>query len=154
MKNARIGAFLGVLSCILCFSSCKVENALEPVALAKAVQGLAEGAYLGSSVTARDVLKAHDPKPNPLVGEALYQRYCENCHSIQPIGPKLVGVYNASPNSESDVAIIRYGLKDMKGFRSRLTPFQILDILAYLQEAYYNNHPEEAVSKSDNTQAE
>lgn len=144
--------------CFLCYiviiSGCKVQNATQPIVLAKALQGLSQSAYIGSLMTNKDRLKQSQSQPSAVVGEVLYQRYCEDCHSISNDAPRLMGNYKADVTSESDTAIIRYGLKEMPGFRSKLTPYQVTDILAYLRETYYIKHPEEKESENNKENSE
>ncbi len=100
--------------------------------VARASQGMVVGAQLGASGVWDSQYREREPNPNAYVGELLYRRYCQSCHEGGG-GPAIVDGRATSPDAESDYYIIRYGLITMKGFRSRLTKFQILDILAYMK---------------------
>ncbi len=106
------------------------------VQLAKASQALHDSAKFGSHAHYEDVYTERDPNPNATVGALLYDRYCTSCHGNASKAPPILGNYATTPESESDFYIIRYGLNEMRGFSTRLTNFQVLDILAYLQAAH------------------
>ena len=90
--------------------------------------------------TGDTVYSERDPNPNAYVGELLFKRYCSPCHGNGK-APEILEKRLTPPDAESDFYIIRYGLIDMKGFRSRLTTFQILDILAYMKVDLSNFNP-------------
>lgn len=126
-----------LLVAAFCTVSCKSATLkLEPRQLAKAAQAHMQGALLGSQMSPQDVMAISKPEPNADVGAALFARYCDSCHVSGSQGPRLVGVYNASPDSDSDISVLRYGLVKMPAFRNILTRFQILDVLRYLQVEY------------------
>lgn len=138
-KPPRISAVLFTILCMICAcvqTSCKSSAETQAsVALAKATQTMTQGAWIGSRLVFSSQYHERDPNPNAEVGELLYERYCTSCHGNGAKAPPILGVYATNPNSESDFYIIRYGLKEMRGFSTRLTNFQILDILAYLERS-------------------
>ncbi|MFA5623824.1 MAG: cytochrome c [Bradymonadales bacterium] len=131
----------------LFLASCqRIEVGLDPRITAKAVQAHMQGALLGSKMSPSEGMLRTQPAPNAEVGAALFARYCDSCHISGKKAPRVVGVFHADPNSESDLAIVRFGLEEMPAFRNILTHFQIMDILRYLQREYEQRH---GVSKSE-----
>ena len=124
--------------------SCSTSLAArQAVYVSLSTQALITSASIGSQLIFTSKYQKRDPNPNAEVGSVLYQRYCADCHSNAAKAPPIDGSYNTSPASESDFYIIRYGLKEMKGFNNRLTEFQIFDLLAYLQKSYADKHPQD-----------
>ncbi len=118
---------------------------------------MTQSAQLGSMATGDAAYAERAPNPNPYVGELLYKRYCAPCHGSGN-APEILENRVTASDAESDYYIIRYGLIDMKGFRSRLTKFQILDILAYMNVDLSAFNPgkrdlnlKESRQKSDNS---
>ncbi len=136
----------------LCVLSCRSSaDSRASVQLAQVSQAMWQGAFIGSKLYYNSAYHEREPNPNAQVGALLYERYCASCHSNRK-GPPLVGTYNTTPENESDYYVIYYGLNansaeksldQMRGFSSRLTKFQIFDILAYLQSAYAKAHDED-----------
>jgi len=145
-----------VLCCVtvlaLCVLGCRSSaDSRASVQLAQVTQAMSQGAFIGSKLYFKSEYQEREPNPNDKVGALLYERYCASCHSNRK-GPLLEGVYNTSPDNESDYYIVYYGLNanmvntslnQMRGFGSKLTKFQIFDILAYLQTAYNEEHKTE-----------
>lgn len=106
--------------------------------LASAAENMKVGAWIGSEMRFQGYVE-REPNPNPDVGKLLFGLYCSECHAP---GKKsaLEGHYQTDPSVESDVHIIKYGLREMKGFNTRLTHFQMLDILAYLEKRWKDAH--------------
>ena len=132
----RQGVFCLILMTVLCLS-CRPQTPNNfSVSLARLTQAMTQGAILGSMGADQSGNMPRDLTPNPLVGEHLFGRYCSACHGSEKGALKIVGRYNTTPDSETDIAIIRHGLIEMPGFGSRLTEFQIKDLLAYLEASY------------------
>jgi len=129
-----------ILMTVLCLSCRSQTPNNVSVSLARLTQAMTQGAMLGSLAVDQLGHTPRDLSPNPLVGEHLFGRYCSACHGSGKNGPKIVGYYDKTPDSESDIAIIRHGLIEMPGFGSRLTEFQIKDLLAYLEASYAAVH--------------
>ena len=106
--------------------------------LATATENMKVGAWIGSEMRFQGYVE-REPNPNPEVGKLLFGLYCSECHSSSK-GRVLEGHYQTDPNKDSDVHIIKYGLREMKGFNTRLTHFQMLDILAYLEKRWKDAH--------------
>lgn len=100
--------------------------------VARAMQAMAQSTQLGALATSDTQYRERDPNPNPYVGELLFKRYCTPCHGAGK-APEILDNRVTQADAESDFYVIRYGLIEMKGFRSRLTTFQILDILSYMK---------------------
>ena len=94
-----------------------------------AVQGLSQGVQNGGILHWE---QTYTPTPNAYIGELVFAQYCSQCHGQ---GDKLKQGVNQR-SMTSDYYIIVYGQKQfgstMPGFRTRLTQFQIYDILTYL----------------------
>lgn len=147
---ARKITFYALLAFGLLFCGCKSgADSRASVQLAQATRAMTKSAYIGSKIFFSSDVGEREPNPNANVGKFLYQRYCDECHATPSKAPAIEGVYKASPDNESDYYIIRYGLKEMRGFSSRLTKFQVLDILAWLQSAYEAEHGEQDTTESD-----
>lgn len=147
---ARKISLYGLLALGLLFSGCKSgADSRASVQLAQATRAMTKSAYIGSKIFFSSEVGEREPNPNANVGKFLYQRYCSECHSSPSKAPIIEGVYNASPDNESDYYIIRYGLNEMRGFSSRLTKFQMLDILAWLQSAYKAEHGQQNTTDSE-----
>ena len=109
------------------------------VQIALAAQGLLDGAEFGSLCYQDSRYQERIPKPNAYLGGLLYSRYCEQCHKSTATAPKIIETRDVS-DAKSDYYIIEYGFSShpsrypaaMPSFRSRLTRFQMLDVLAHL----------------------
>lgn len=103
--------------------------------LAKALQSMTESAEIGSLFEMKSQFTEREPNANAYLGSLLYDRYCQKCHG-KASKSNLVNRASAM-DAESEYYIIRYGIKgtsgDMQGFRNRLTKFQILDVMAFIQ---------------------
>ncbi len=106
--------------------------------LAKSAQGMTEGAKNGMLSVMNEEYAEREPNPNAYVGELLFKRYCAQCHS-RGKGPDIIDHRVTTSDPESDYYIIRYGVGEMPGFRTRLTRFQIFDILAYMKSDFSNS---------------
>ena len=103
----------------------------EAHAISAAATGMARGADNGARMRWNRV---YAPTPNPYVGELVFNQYCSGCHGN---GDRLK---KKSSDTVHDMAshyyVILYGdTKDgrnMPSFRTRLTKFQIFDILSFL----------------------
>ena len=102
--------------------------------LARASQAMSEGAHLGSLAVANSMYAEREPHPKAYVGSLLFERYCDPCHGASRKAPNITKNRATHADAESDYYIIRYGINDMPGFRSKLTVFQIYDILAHLND--------------------
>jgi len=80
-------------------------------------------------VVALDTLRA----PNPMVGEALFFRYCVDCHGRGDRGRRFAKVQRWG---DSAINTIRFGLGDMPAFENRLSREQMRDIVAYLERRF------------------
>lgn len=117
------------------------------VQIALAAQGLLDGAEFGALCYQDSRYHERIPKPNAYLGKLLYSRYCEQCHKSAASAPQIINIQR-NTDAKSDYYIIEYGFStypsryksSMPSFRSRLTQFQILDILAGL------GHQEEELS--------
>lgn len=106
--------------------------------LAKAAQGMTESAKNGMLSVMDEEYAEREPNPNAYVGELIFKRYCAQCHS-RGKGPDIIDHRVTTSDPESDYYIIRYGVGEMPGFRTRLTRFQIFDILAYMKSDFSNS---------------
>lgn len=142
IKRIYILLFVALLSIISlgCQRRTKTLSTSISRSVARSSQAMAQSAQLGSLATGDTVYSERDPNPNAYVGELLFKRYCSPCHGNGK-APEILEKRLTPPDAESDFYIIRYGLIDMKGFRSRLTTFQILDILAYMKVDLSNFNP-------------
>ena len=127
---------LALLCICLCLYGCsysgRSDSAKNARHLAWAVQGLSMGAELGLLGKPANAFLERDPNPNEYVGQLLFGRYCAPCHTTGK-APNIIEHRVTSSDAESDFYIIRYGIHEMPGFRTRLTRFQVLDILAYMK---------------------
>lgn len=131
------GAALGALGMTGCRAGSDRERA---AMLAGATENMKLGAWIGSEMRFQGYVE-REPNPNPAVGELLFGLYCRDCHTPKAgRAAPLDGHYRTDPSVESDIHIIKYGLREMKGFNTRLTSFQILDILAYLEKSWDDAH--------------
>ena len=77
-------------------------------------------------------------------GQALYQQHCRTCHG--PTGtpsPQMLRIYTtlapldsaflAGRSQDSLVAVLRNGIGQMKGYRDKLTPEQMVAVARYVQ---------------------
>lgn len=133
-RRARVLLLIAFLSATFlgCQPRTKTLSTSTSRGVARASQGMARGAQLGSMATGNTLYSERDPNPNAYVGKLLFKKYCTPCHGNDK-APQILDKRVTTPDAESDFYIIRYGLVNMKGFRSRLTTFQILDILAYMK---------------------
>lgn len=148
-KKSRLSIAVRLVSCfVLCaaigavsygVTGCRSGSDKERIAqLAAATENMKVGAWIGSEMRFQGYVE-REPNPNPEVGKLLFGLYCSECHSAGK-GIVLEGHYQTNPGVESDVHIIKYGLRQMKGFNTRLTHFQMLDILAYLEKRWNDAH--------------
>ncbi|MBQ1266479.1 MAG: cytochrome c [Proteobacteria bacterium] len=138
---AIVAVCVAILGLALGVSGCRSGNDRERSAMiASATENMKIGAWIGSEIRFQGYVE-REPNPNPDVGSILYGMYCRDCHSGKTAA-RLEGTYETSPYVESDIHIIKYGLREMKGFNTRLTKFQILDILAYLERSWNEAHDE------------
>lgn len=110
-------------------------------ALGRASQAMAQGAEVGAQLAGSKAYVEREPHPNAYVGGLLYERYCDACHGVGK-APDILTKRVTEPEAESDYYAILYGLVEMPGFRSKLTQFQILDILSYMNVDLSNFKPE------------
>ena len=94
-------------------------------------QGMTQGAENGARMHWNRI---YAPTPNPYVGRLVFEQYCGRCHGD---GKKIMRREGASVHDvESNYYVILYGEtrngKEMPSFRTRLTKFQVYDILSYL----------------------
>lgn len=115
--------------------------------VAQAAQSLSEGMFLGRLALGEGRLRDRDPNPNAYVGHLLFQRYCDACHGNHHKGPNIIDNRVTTSDVMSDYYIIRYGTGDMPGFRTRLTKFQIYDLLAFMKTDMTALIGEEAAQK-------
>lgn len=104
--------------------------------IARASQAMSLSAKLGSMAAVDAQYKERAPNPNSYVGKQVYRRYCESCHGHRNKAPDILKNRVTASDPESDYYIILYGVKEMPAFRSRLTKFQILDILKYMNPEF------------------
>ena len=77
-------------------------------------------------------------------GQALYQQYCRTCHG--PTGtpsPQMLRIYTtlapldsaflAGRSQDSLVAVLRDGIGQMKGYKEKLTPEQMVAVARYVE---------------------
>lgn len=132
---SRLSVALGLVlafALTACTHSNRSDRAESARHLAWAVQGMSQGAELGSIGAPANAFREREPNPNAYVGQLLFSRYCAPCHTTQK-APDIIENRVTQSDAESDYYIIRYGIQEMPGFRSRLTKFQIFDILAYMK---------------------
>lgn len=142
-KHAIIGLCL-VAVITVGVNACRVQGSgLSSLSLARTTQALSQGAFIGAQMHFDNRQLERQLNPNPIVGEHIYLRYCDSCHGFPDKAPRLEGRYDTSPSNESDVNIVRYGLITMPGFSSKLTNFQIYDVLAYLESIYLGEKPKD-----------
>ena len=121
------------------------------VQIALAAQGLLDGAEFGSLCYQDSQYQERIPSPNAYLGGLLYSRYCEQCHKSTATAPQIIG-NRSNSDAKSDYYIVEYGFSShpsqykapMPSFRSRLTRFQTLDVLAHL------GHQEQELSEISN----
>ena len=132
LKCSLFILLIGLTSC----SSSKqdAEHSQRTRHVARATQGLADSANLGLLGLPFSMYQERAPNPNPYVGNLLFERYCDACHGSSKKGPDILKNRATASDAESDYYIIRYGIVDMPGFRTRLTKFQIFDIMAYMND--------------------
>lgn len=134
-----LAVFVVLAGVALGVSGCRRGNDRERSSMiASATESMKIGTWIGSEMRFQGYVE-REPNPNPDVGGILYGMYCRDCHSGKQ-SARLEGTYETSPYVESDIYIIKYGLREMKGFNTRLTKFQILDILAYLERSWNEAH--------------
>ena len=109
--------------------------------VAYAGQAMVLGAQLGTLGLWDDIDSEREPNPNPYVGKLLFKRYCDSCHANAGKAPNILDKRVNTPDAESDYYVIQYGLTDMPGFRTRLTQFQIYDILSYIGDEDVTGNP-------------
>ena len=108
------------------------EQARRARHIARATQGLSESANMGLLGLPMSMYQERAPNPNAYVGKLLFERYCDKCHGSSRKGPDITRNRATASDAQSDYYIIRYGILDMPEFRTRLTKFQIYDIMAYM----------------------
>ena len=106
-----------------------LEHSAQARQIARAAQALTESAHLGLLGITGTTYRERAPNPNPYVGQLLFERYCEVCHGSSGKAPEIRKNRASSKDAESDFYIIQYGVGDMPGFRTRLTKFQVYDVL-------------------------
>ena len=140
-KNLTFLCKLALCALLICACGCSQSNrsakATKGRHIAWAIQGMSQGAELGKLGFPANPVLARDPNPNAYVGQLLFDRYCAPCHTTQK-APDIIEHRVTQSDAESDYYIIRYGIHDMPGFRSRLTKFQVFDILAYMKTDFSN----------------
>ena len=104
--------------------------------LARAAQGMTASARLGAMMVTDAQYEEREPNPNAYVGKQVYRRYCESCHGASRRAPDIIENRVTPSDPESDYYIILYGLTEMPAFRTRLTKFQIYDILKYMDPEF------------------
>ena len=126
---------------LLCVWGCSQSNRSNKTTTARhiawAIQGMSQSAELGTLGAPVNSFQEREPNPNAYVGQLLFERYCAPCHTTQK-APDIIEHRVTQSDAESDYYIIRYGIHDMPGFRSRLTRFQVFDILASMKTDFSN----------------
>lgn len=125
---------LAAMSAVSCARSDTAAKKAFSRQLARATQAMTESAHLGSLAVANSMYAERDPHPQAYVGSLLFERYCDSCHGKSRKAPNITENRVNASDAESDYYIIRYGINDMPGFRTKLTVFQIYDILAYMKQ--------------------
>lgn len=86
-------------------------------------------------------------------GKALYQENCKKCHGVLGTPPKTMkakyekiatfdAAFVASRSDDSVVKILTRGKgDDMKSFKEKLTPEQMLAVAKYVRELGLKSHP-------------
>ena len=125
---------IGIILILTACSSSKLdaEQARRARHIARATQGLSESANLGLFGLPMSIYQEREPNPNAYVGKLLFERYCDSCHGSSGKGPNITKNRATASDAQSDYYIIRYGILDMPEFRTRLTKFQIYDIMAFM----------------------
>ena len=135
IKKIWTAAILVAAACTLsCSRSDTAAKRAFSRQLARASQAMSESAHLGSLAVTNAMYAERDPHPQAYVGALLFERYCESCHGKSRKAPNITENRINTSDAESDYYIIRYGINDMPGFRTKLTVFQIYDILAYMKQ--------------------
>ena len=135
LPKSVIGTFLLIVLGVAagCSSSkLDTERATRARHVARAAQAMAESANLGLLGLPISTYQERDPNPNPYVGNLLFDRYCDSCHGSSHKAPAITRNRTNSSDAKSDYYIIQYGIVDMPGFRTKLTKFQIYDIMCYM----------------------
>lgn len=135
---------IGSVSMVLvagCSTKAAVPGHVFSRALGRASQAMAQGAEVGAHLSISKAYVEREPHPNGYVGGLLYERYCDACHGAGK-APDILSKRVTESEAESDYYAILYGLVEMPGFRSKLTQFQILDILSYMNVDLSNFKPE------------
>ena len=133
-KILSVAIILGALGTLSCSKSDTAAKRAFSRQLARASQAMSESANLGASAVFNSMYAERDPHPQPYVGGLLFERYCDPCHGKSRKAPDITENRVNTSDAESDYYIIRYGINDMPGFRTKLTVFQIYDILAYMKQ--------------------
>ena len=133
-KILIVAVLLAAVTTLSCSRSDTAAKRAFSRQLARASQAMSESAHLGSLAVANSMYAERDPHPQPYVGGLLFERYCDPCHGKSRKAPDITNNRVTTSDAESDYYIIQYGINDMPAFRSKLTVFQIYDILAYMKQ--------------------
>ena len=133
-KTLIVAVLLAAVTTLSCSGSDTAAKKAFSRQLARASQAMSEGAHLGSLAVSNSMYAERDPHPKAYVGGLLFERYCDSCHGKSRKAPDIIENRATTSDAESDYYIIRYGINDMPGFRTKLTVFQIYDILAYMKQ--------------------
>ena len=137
---------VSIFSVAGCSTQAAVPGHVFSRALGRASQAMAQGAEVGAQLAGSKAYVEREPHPNAYVGGLLYERYCDACHGGGK-APDILSKRVTEPEAESDYYAILYGLVEMPGFRSKLTQFQILDILSYMNVDLSNFKPENNMNR-------